>query len=73
MIFKIQKPVVSSDDEDYYLVYNQRRNIMLNDIKVGDFPELDKMFDDEYKIYVEGYLDSKGRFRIKRKTEYQDW
>ncbi len=72
MVFKIQKPIFSTE-EDFYLAYNKKQSIILNDIQVGQYPQLDDMFEDDLKIYVEGYIDRKGRFIIKRKTENQDW
>ena len=70
MIFKIQKPLYG---EQCYLSYNKTKSIMFNDIVVGDFPELDNMFEDRNKIYIEGYLDKKDRLIIKRQVEEQEW
>ena len=72
MVFKIQKPIFSTE-EDFYLAYNKKRNVVMNDIQIGQVPQLDEMFDDELKIYVEGYVDRKARFIIKRQIENQDW
>lgn len=73
MVIKIQRPIISTAG-DYYLAYNKSRNTIIDDIEVGQFPKLDEMFEeDELKIYVEGYIDKKDRFIIKRKVENQDW
>lgn len=72
MVFKIQKPIFSTKGQPY-LIYNKARTILLQDIEIGQVPTLDKMFDDELKIYVEGYLDKKDRLIIKRKIEAQNW
>lgn len=74
MILKIQKPLISTDEDSYYLAYNKNRTVMFNDIAVGEFSGLDNMFqDDEFKIYIEGYLDKKDRLVVKRKVENQEW
>ena len=47
---------------------------MINDVEVGKNPKLDNMFaKNEYKIYVEGYIDKKDRLIIKNKVEPQEW
>ncbi len=72
MILKIQKPILSTEGE-LYLIYNKTKSIMLQDIEVGQVPKLDNMLKDESKIYVEGYIDKKGRLRIKKKIKNQEW
>ena len=73
MIFKMQKPVFSSEGETY-LVYNKDRSIMSQSLKIGQVKEIDDLFDeDELKIYVKGYIDRKGNLVINKKVETQDW
>lgn len=73
MIFKIQKTLYSTDGQTY-LIYNKDRSIQNQSIQVGEMPELDEMFDDdEFKIYVKGYIDRKDNIVINRKVEGQDW
>jgi hypothetical protein len=73
MIFKIQKPIVSTAGQPY-LIYNKDRSIETMSLQVGDIPEIDNLFnDDELKIYVKGYLDRKGQLVFNRKVEEQDW
>ncbi len=73
MIFKMQKPIFSSN-EGTYLVYNKDRSIMSQSLKIGQVKEIDDLFDeDELKIYVKGYIDRKGNLVISRKVDNQDW
>ena len=73
MIFKMQKPIFSSEG-DIYLVYNRDRSIMSQSLKIGQVKEIDDLFDeDELKIYVKGYIDRKGNLVINKKVETQDW
>ena len=73
MIFKIQKPIFSTQGQPY-LIYNKDRSIESNSLEVGQIPEIDSLFNDEdVKIYVKGYIDKKGRISISRKIEEQDW
>ena len=53
MIFKVQRPLFSTDGE-YYLVYNKDKSIVSQNLQVGKNPDFDKLFKgDEYKIYVD--------------------
>lgn len=74
MIFKIQKPLFSTDGQ-YYLIYNKDRSILTESLEVGQNPEIDKLFEEgEYKIYAKGYISKNGRdLVINRKVEEQDW
>lgn len=73
MIFKMQKPIFSSEG-DTYLVYNRDRTIMSQSLKIGQVKEIDGLFnEDELKIYVKGYIDRKGNLVINKKVETQDW
>lgn len=73
MIFKIQKPIVSSEGEKY-LIYNKDRSIQSQSLEIGQVIEIDKMFNDnEYKIYAKGYIDKKGNLVINRRVENQNW
>lgn len=73
MIFKMQKPIFSSD-EGTYLIYNKDKSIMSHNLKVGQEKEIDDLFEeDEFKIYVKGYIDRKDNLVISRKVEAQDW
>ena len=62
-IFKLQRPIISNEG-NMVLCYNENRSVN------GRFPmtkELEKLFcEDEYKIYVVGYLD-KDKLQIVRK------
>ena len=70
MIFKVQKPVVG----ETYLIYNKDRTIINSSLKVGEDKEFDKLFDDlDYKIFVKGYVDKKGRLILSRRVEEQEW
>lgn len=73
MIFKVQRPLFSTDGE-YYLVYNKDKSIVSQNLQVGKNPDFDKLFKgDEYKIYVKGYIDKKENLVINRRVEDQDW
>lgn len=73
MIFKIQKPLLSSGKQ-VYLIYNKDRSIMSQNLETGQIKEVDSMFDkDELKVYVKGYIDKKGNLVINRKVAAQDW
>lgn len=70
MIFKVQKPIVGKT----YLIYNKDRTIVNSSLKVGEDKEFDKLFDDlDYKIFVKGYVDKKGRLILSRRVEEQNW
>ena len=70
MIFKVQKPLVG----ETYLIYNKDRTIVNSSLKVGEDKEFDKLFDDlDYKIFVKGYVDKKGRLILSRRVEEQEW
>ena len=73
MIFKIQKPLISTKGLPY-LIYNEDRSIETNSLQVGQIPEIDDLFQEgEYKIYAKGYIDKKGNLVINRKIKGQDW
>jgi len=73
MIFKIQKPLFSSDRQ-VYLIYNKDRSIMSQSLEVGQIKEIDDMFtQNELKVYTKGYIDKKGNLVINRKVVSQEW
>ena len=73
MIFKIQKPLFSTEKE-LYLISNKDKSIISQSLEVGKIKEIDNMFnEDELKIYAKGYIDKKGNLVINRKVEKQDW
>lgn len=73
MIFKIQRPIVSSAG-DNYLIYNKDKSILSQSLEVGQVKEIDEMFsENEYKIYAKGYIDKKGNLVINRKVDNQNW
>lgn len=73
MIFKIQKPLFSSNKQ-IYLIYNRDKSIMSQSLKVGQIKEIDDMFNkDELKVHAKGYIDRKGNLVINRKVIAQDW
>lgn len=73
MIFKIQKPL-SSSNKQIYLIYNRDKSIMSQSLEVGQIKEIDDMFNkDELKVYAKGYIDRKGNLVINRKVVAQDW
>ncbi len=70
MIFKVQKPLVG----ETYLIYNKDRTIVNSSLQIGDDKDFDKLFDDlDYKIFVKGYIDKKGRLILSRRVEEQNW
>ncbi len=70
MIFKVQKPLRG----ETYLIYNKDRTVVNTSLKIGDDKQFDKLFDDaDYKIFVKGYLDKKGRLILNRRVEGQNW
>ena len=70
MIFKVQKPIVG----ETYLIYNKDRTVVNNSLKVGENKKFDKLFDDiDYKIFIKGYVDKKGRLILSRRVEEQNW
>lgn len=73
MIFKIQKPLFSSGKQTY-LIYNEDRSIMSQNLEIGQIKEVDSMFNkNELKVYVKGYIDKKGNLVINRKVDEQGW
>ena len=73
MIFKIQKPLFSTNTK-LYLICNKDKSIISQSLEVGKIKEIDNMFDkDELKIYARGYIDKKGNLVINRKVEQQEW
>lgn len=73
MIFKIQKPLLSTYGQPY-LIYNKDRSIISDSLQVGMVKEIDNLFNsEESKIYTKGYIDRKGNIVINRKVEEQDW
>ena len=71
MIFKVQKPL---NEKSNYLIYNKDRTIVNTFLKVGEDKDFDKLFDDlDYKIFVKGYVDKKGRLILNRRVEEQNW
>lgn len=70
LIFKVQKPVIG----ETYLIYNKDRTIVNSSLQIGDDKAFDKLFDDlDYKIFVKGYVDKKGRLILNRRVEEQNW
>ena len=71
MIFKVQKPIVG----ETYLIYNKDRTVVNNSLRVGENKKFDKLFDDDldYKIFIKGYVDKKGRLILSRRVEEQSW
>lgn len=74
MIFKIQKPLHNIKGKPYSIC-NEDRSVITESLKVGQIPEIDKLFDKEEKeIYVKGYISKNGRdLVINRKVTGQDW
>lgn len=73
MIFKIQKPIMSTEGQPY-LIYNKDRSIMTQSLEVGVIPELDALFGkEELKIFIKGYIDRKGRIVFNKKVPEQNW
>jgi hypothetical protein len=74
MIFKIQRPIISTKGQPY-LIYNEDRSIMTDSLEVGQNPDIDKLFGKgEYKIYAKGYISKNGKdLVINRKVTGQDW
>ena len=71
MIFKVQKPL---NEKSNYLIYNKDRTIVNTFLKVGEDKDFDKLFDElDYKIFVKGYVDKKGRLILNRRVEEQNW
>jgi hypothetical protein len=57
-VFKLQRPVMTNAKQVMILAYNKDRSAL------GEFPITDrlrKLFGNEYKIYVQGYLDEQGQ------------
>lgn len=57
-VFKLQRPVVTNARQVMILAYNKDRSAQ------GQFPITDrvrKLFGNDYKIYVKGYLDEQGQ------------
>ena len=74
MIFKIQKPLQNIKGQPY-TIRNEDRSVITESLKVGQIPEIDKLFDKEEKeIYVKGYISKNERdLVINRKVTGQDW
>lgn len=74
MIFKIHKPLYSNKDKSY-LIHNEDGSVITYSLKLGQIPEIDKLFDkEEQNIYVKGYISKNGRdLVINRKVTGQDW
>lgn len=70
MIFKLQRAIVSSEDQPPVLAYNEDRSAL------GQFPatpEMLELFGDEYKIYVDAELSEDGQLEVVEVVEEQDW
>ncbi len=74
MILKIQRPLFSTKGQPY-LIYNKDRSIVVNNLEVGQIPEIDNLFDEgETKIYAKGYISKNGKdLVINRKVTGVDW
>ena len=74
MIFKIQKPLYPTKGQPY-LIYNEERTIETESLKIGQIPEIDKLFErDEKEIYVKGYISKNEKdLVINRKIIGQEW
>lgn len=74
MIFKIQKQNVSTKGQPY-LICNEDRSVITESLRVGQIPEIDKLFDKgEREIYIKGYISKNKRdLVINRKVTGQDW
>lgn len=60
-VFKLQRPVVTNAPQSLVLAYNKDRSAQ------GQFPMTDRLrrlFGNEYKIYVQGYLDELGQINL---------
>jgi hypothetical protein len=70
-IFKLQRPIATNSEVLEVLAYNKKRTIQ------GQFPmndTLEMLFDDKYKIYVEGkFNDDTGNIEIVKVVNEQDW
>lgn len=69
-IFKIQKPIHSSDPNASCLIYNKDRSAY-GEVELT--PELSALMGSSYKIYVRGYMDEKGLLNIEQKIPRQRW
>lgn len=67
-IYKMQKPIYG--DMTNCLIYDERHKDV---IELPMDETLSKLFGDDYKIYVTGYIDEEGKFIIGDKVEEQAW
>lgn len=74
-IFKVQRPMATSDDEGYnqLLIYDEDRDI--DQIWNASKEEMEQLFpNDELKTYWEGEVDTKKRqFWLTKPVEEQPW
>lgn len=68
-IFKIQKPVLGF----VWLIYNEDRSTMVQMSEEYVTAEMIALMGDDYKVYVEGYLDQNSIFHVGNKVEEQQW
>ena len=67
-IYKIQKPIYGDMTE--CLVYDEKKDEVF---PLAFDKELAKLFKDDYKIYVEGFIDENKKFNIIKKVGEQTW
>lgn len=69
-IFKVQRPICSSENDTPILIYNKDRSIY-HQMPISQ--EMAKFIGTSYKIYVKGYINSEGILQIVEKVGNQPW
>lgn len=70
-VLKIQRPIVTTEETQLALIYNQARTINQQFPITSDLAE---MFDEgEYKIFALAHPDEKGHLNIVSKAYEDDW
>lgn len=68
--FKLQRPLNVTSSTPMVLIYNEDRSLY------GEMPltnEVLQLMGDSFKIYVSGFIDSKGVLHIEEKVGRQGW
>lgn len=73
VIWKLQRPLASSDQAHPWLMYSRGRKAegVIPDVEIDN--DVRAMMGDDYKIYVEGTIGKDGKVSIIRRVADQDW
>ena len=69
-IFKVQRPICSSESNAPILIYNKDRSIYY---QMPISQEIAKFMGTSYRIYIKGYINNDGILQIIEKVGNQPW